>query len=190
MGPSLPDRSILDSRRGAAVTSFKEVWRTKVPPKIKIFLWQLIRGRLPSGVQIVKRQGPSNGLCALCGDVEDCNHIFFTCHMAGFMWAGVRELLKCEWNPAGAGEFLALVQGLSGPLRRLVWFTFAAQCWTLWNIRNKLAIEGKLIGHPADAFVQMSMHMQCWRVLVSQRDRALLDEARGEVKRLHARSRA
>jgi hypothetical protein len=30
------------------VKHFKEVWRMRVPPKIKIFLWQLIRGRLPS----------------------------------------------------------------------------------------------------------------------------------------------
>jgi hypothetical protein len=28
--------------QGASVTSFKEVWRSRVPPKIKIFLWQLI----------------------------------------------------------------------------------------------------------------------------------------------------
>jgi hypothetical protein len=34
--------------QGASVTRFKEVWRARVPPKIKIFLWKLIRGRLPS----------------------------------------------------------------------------------------------------------------------------------------------
>jgi hypothetical protein len=33
----------------ATITHFQEVWRTKVPPKIKVFLWQIIRGRLPSG---------------------------------------------------------------------------------------------------------------------------------------------
>jgi hypothetical protein len=75
------------------------------------------------------------------------------------MWAGVRELLKCDLNPVGAGQFMGLVQGLSGPLRRLVWFTFAAQSWELWNIRNKLAIEGKLINNPTDTLFQMSMYM-------------------------------
>jgi hypothetical protein len=28
--------------KGVAVTHFKEVWRAGVPPKIKVFLWQLI----------------------------------------------------------------------------------------------------------------------------------------------------
>ncbi|XP_071680548.1 uncharacterized protein [Lolium perenne] len=94
--------------QGAAIASFKDVWRTRVPPKIKVFLSQLIRGRLPSGEQLLKRHGPSNGLCALCGAWEDCNHIFFTCPTARLMWAGVRELLACNWNPAGARDFIAL----------------------------------------------------------------------------------
>jgi hypothetical protein len=183
-------RSIyLGMSQGATVTFFKDVWRTRVPPKIKIFLWQLIRGRLPSGEQLAKRHGPSNGLCALCGEWEDCDHIFFSCHLARFMWAGARELLHCDWNPAGAGAFIATSQRLSGRLRRLVWFTFAAQCWTLWNIRNKLAIEGKLIGNPADALYQMTIHMQSWRVLARPMDRGLLDVAVGDVRRLYARTR-
>jgi hypothetical protein len=176
--------------RGGTVTHFKEIWRTRVPPKIRVFLWQLIRGRLPSGDQLVKRHGPSNGRCPLCGEWETCDHIFFTCHIAKFMWAGIRDLLSCSWNPAGAADFIAIANGLSGRLRRIAWFTFAAQCWTLWNIRNKLAIESSLISSPADAIFKMSIYMQSWRVLVRPRDRALLDVALDEVRRLHARTRA
>ncbi|KAK1682868.1 hypothetical protein QYE76_043716 [Lolium multiflorum] len=107
--------------QGAAVTSFRDVRRTTVPPKIKVFLWQLIRRRLPSGEQFAKRQGASNSLCSLCSDWEDCNHIFFSCSITRLMWAGVRKLLSCDWNPTGAGEFIVITRGLSGPLRRLVW---------------------------------------------------------------------
>lgn len=70
------------------------------------------------------------------------------------------------------------------------WFTFAALCWALWNIRNKLAMEGTLISTPADAMFKMSIYMQSWRVLVRQRDRELLDEVLAGVRRLHARMRA
>jgi hypothetical protein len=102
--------------------------------------------------------------------------------MARFMWAGERDALHCDWNPAGAGDFLAIAAGLSGRFRRLVWFTFAGQCWALWNVRNKLTIEGKLIGNPADAFFQMSIHMQHWRV--RPKDHAWLDTATDEARRL------
>jgi hypothetical protein len=51
------------------------------------------------------------------------------------------ELMQCDWNPAGAGNFIAFSNNVSGPLRRLVWFTFAALGSTLWINRNKLTIE-------------------------------------------------
>jgi hypothetical protein len=85
---------------------------------------------------------------------------------------------------------VALAQALSGSFRRLAWFAFAVMFWTLWNVRNKLTMEGMAIAHLADAFFQMSLHMQHWRVLVRQKDRTLLDKAVGEVWRLHARTRA
>jgi RsiW-degrading membrane proteinase PrsW (M82 family) len=109
--------------------------------------------------------------------------------MAQFMWAGIREILQCGWNPAGAGDFLAIAEGLSGPFRRLVWFTFAAQCWALWNIRNKLTIEGKLIGNLANAFFQLSIFMQQLRVLVRSKDHAMLNVTMDEIRRLFARAR-
>lgn len=133
--------SYLGLTLGAADTCFKEAWRTRAPPKVKVFLCQVIWRRLPSCEQVAKRYGPSDGRCVLCLGIEDCNHIFFSCPIAKLMWDGVRELLHCDWNPAGPGEFIAIAQGLYGPLRRLVWFAFAAQCWTLWTIRSKLTIE-------------------------------------------------
>jgi hypothetical protein len=95
---------------------------------------------------------------------------------------------RVRLEPGWIGEFTALAQGLANPLRRLVCYTFAAQYWTLWNTRNKLAIEGKLIGNQADVFYQMSIHMQCWRVLVRRKDIELLDLAVGDVRRLYART--
>jgi hypothetical protein len=48
-----------------------------------------------------------------------------------------------------------------------------------------------MIGNPANAFYHMLIHMQSWRrVLVRRRNRALLDVARDEVRRLHTRARA
>jgi hypothetical protein len=78
----------------------------------------------------------------LCEKLEHCNHNFFTCIMARFMQVGVRQLLHNNWNPHGARNFITLAQVMLGPLLRSAWFTFAAQCWVLLNIRNKLTIKG------------------------------------------------
>jgi hypothetical protein len=75
------------------------------------------------------------------------------------MWAGVREPLPCNWNPTGIGDFIILAQGLSVSLLRLAWFTFAMLRWTLWNIRNKLSMEGKTISSPVDALYKMHIYI-------------------------------
>ena len=105
------------------------------------------------------------------------------------MWVGARELLNCDWNPARAGEFLSISHGLSGTYRRIVWFTFAAQCWALWNVRNKLTIEAKLISKPSDVMFNMLIYMQQWRMLVKPKDRVLLDGAMDAIRLLLARLR-
>ena len=60
-------------------------------------MWQWIRGRVPSGVEVLKRHGPGDGLCPLCDTAEDSNHIFFSgvnsCGVASGKWYVVPHLL-------------------------------------------------------------------------------------------------
>lgn len=44
----------------STTNKFKPVWHAMVPPKIKIFLWQAIRGGLPMADHIRKRNGPGS----------------------------------------------------------------------------------------------------------------------------------
>lgn len=57
---------------------FQLIWKIRLPLKIRIFMWQWIRGRVPSGMEALKRNGSVDGLCPLCGTAEDSNHIFFS----------------------------------------------------------------------------------------------------------------
>uniref|UniRef100_A0A453T0D6 Reverse transcriptase zinc-binding domain-containing protein n=1 Tax=Aegilops tauschii subsp. strangulata TaxID=200361 RepID=A0A453T0D6_AEGTS len=47
----------------SALEPFSLIWDIRLPLKIRIFLWQWIRGRLPSGVEVLKRNGPGDGMC-------------------------------------------------------------------------------------------------------------------------------
>jgi hypothetical protein len=60
------------------------------------------------------------------------------------MWAAIREILHCDWNPAGAGEFLAIAQGLSGRYRRLVWFAFATQWRMLVKSTDRCLLDAAM----------------------------------------------
>ena len=79
----------------------------RLPLKIRIFLWQWIRGRLPSGVEVRKRNGPGDGMCPLCAMVEDSNHIFFKCSTVQFLWSCFRETVGGQWCNSNFPDLLA-----------------------------------------------------------------------------------
>jgi hypothetical protein len=175
-GPSLPHEAIL--------------WSAKLPLKIKIFLWQMARGRLPSNEQINRRHGASNGRCALCGRIESVDHIFFTCDLAAFAWSGIREAFGVQWNPRTFHEFFAIVTNLSSSFKQAIWLLFTAQSWALWIIRNKITIEHKLPSHPADCIFKTSLFLQLWRPLLKNKLSDKMDIMLDLLRALYLQSRA
>ena len=170
----------------APMAQFASIWKINVPLKIRIFLWQMMRKRLPSSDNIHRRHGPSNGLCSLCGDFEDTNHIFFGCVLARFMWSIVRELLSCTWNPACYADVFRLVQPARGTSRRILWTCFAALCWFLWTTRNKFTIEATFPNEPADCLFKMISYLQLWTHVARVKDKPALRMAIYRLRHLHS----
>jgi hypothetical protein len=144
---------------GSPRRHYTAIWRIAVPLMIRVFLWQLIRKRLPTNGNICQRQGPTTGRCALCGEHEDTNHIFFECHLARFMWSAVRELLGYSWNPTCFPDLYRCLHIYEGQSRRVLSICCAASCWTLWNVRNKFSIEETFPNQPADILYKMLSYL-------------------------------
>lgn len=126
------------------------LWKAGIPLKIKIFMWQMFRNRLPTSDNMAKRNGPSNGTCAICGLVEDANHVFSGCCLARFAWSAVRDTFKQNWNPQSSDNLLNLLSAQRGANARVVWRSVGVLLWSIWTVRNKIAIEHKFHAHPAD----------------------------------------
>jgi hypothetical protein len=132
-----------------------------MPLKIKIFTWQLARGRLPSNDHIHAWGGPSDGLCALCGPLEIVDHIFFECILAQFLWSGVRDMFRVNWNPKSRQDWFQILESLNTKSRCFVRIFFAAQCWALWTTRSKFTIEKKFPRHQLTAFSKLLFLCSC-----------------------------
>jgi hypothetical protein len=104
--------------QGPSLPQEKLIWKAKLPLKIKIFLWQMAKGKMPTNDQIQRRHGNLDGKCALCGQVESINHIFFSCVLASFMWSGIREAFGVQWNPKNLSELLLILNQLTPILRQ------------------------------------------------------------------------
>ena len=108
--------------------------------KIKIFVWQLLYNRLPSGLEVVKRHGPGDGLSLLCVVPKSGTHIFFS-RPAASLWDFVREALGLEWQAPDLSEFLEAQTKHTGRRRRPFWLVFAVITWTQWTVRDKMVIK-------------------------------------------------
>uniref|UniRef100_A0A8I6Z3D2 Reverse transcriptase zinc-binding domain-containing protein n=1 Tax=Hordeum vulgare subsp. vulgare TaxID=112509 RepID=A0A8I6Z3D2_HORVV len=82
------------------------VWKAPMPLKIKIFVWQLLRDRLPLGTEVLKRHGPGNNTCPVCHVPEIGTHILFSCVAAQALWCFVREALGPELEAHDLVDFL------------------------------------------------------------------------------------
>jgi hypothetical protein len=72
-------------------------WRVlrklKVPPKVRIFWWRVIKNFLPSNAELVRRHIRNESQCAACGNKsESLYHIIVECPWAKFFWAEVKKL--------------------------------------------------------------------------------------------------
>ena len=150
------------------------LWKAPIPLKIKIFLWQLLRDRLPSGTEVIKRQGPGNGICPLCDVPETGHHIFFACTTARFLWRFVREALGPDWEATDLAEFVQANANQPNIRRRLFWLVFAALTWTLWMTRNKMVIERVFLRRASDMLFKFLAFLQHWHPLSRRRDTDLL----------------
>jgi hypothetical protein len=174
-GPSLPHEKLL--------------WKSKLPLKIKIFLWQMAKGKMPVNEQIHRRHGRSNGQCALCGQMESINHIFFSCVFARLLWSGIREAFGVQWNPTSLADFLVILQQLTPIVRQAFWILFAAQSWALWLIQNKLTIENSFPKQPADCFYKTALFLQLWRPLLKEKHVDKMDIIIGALRALYRQTR-
>jgi hypothetical protein len=114
-----------------------DVWNTKLPLKIQILIWMLVRDRLQSATQLVRRNWDGSELCNLCGERETADHIFFRCPMAIWAWCWVRDSLEWSGNPTGVCDFVEKKLLEAGKQEKhLMIFLLAGVAWSLWKTRN------------------------------------------------------
>jgi hypothetical protein len=69
---------------GVKVT--QEIWRMKLPLKIKIFLWFLKKGITLTKDNLAKRNWNGSKVCSFCSSMATIKYLFFDCIVTKVLW--------------------------------------------------------------------------------------------------------
>ncbi|KAL0326613.1 UNVERIFIED_CONTAM: putative mitochondrial protein [Sesamum angustifolium] len=139
---ALENRSPLDGQCSTSSSNWQFIWSTKVPNKIKVFLWRLCREAIPTTSNLLRRRCVVEQACLTCGvDTETTKHVFLECSYARQVWA----LSNLPWKVINSwqDDVTIWLKQVRQSLDDAQFNWFAILCWRLWGRRNGLVMENK-----------------------------------------------
>ena len=126
------------------------IWHKDVPLKVVLFAWRLIRDRLPTKDNLLRRGVIhfDSRLCgAGCGTNETSYHLFLHCNFLGTVWHSLYRWIGISVaNPFSVSDHFHQFGFCGGIARRrrsilqVIWF---ATVWKIWKERNNRLFNGK-----------------------------------------------
>jgi hypothetical protein len=93
---------------------YKNIWKSKVPLRVKVFLWQLYNLKVQAGAILKMKGWKGSDICSLCQKLETIDHIFFHCTLPYFAWSCLRHVFGWNNIPSPVEEvFCFWVEALS-----------------------------------------------------------------------------
>eukprot|EP00253_Pinus_taeda_P004076 PITA_04076 len=124
----------------------KKLWKLKCPLKSIIFLWCILKRKIPTWDILQARFFIGPGRCPLCKmEEESINHLFTSCGVSLRIWREITDLLKLKapWGsfPIEVAWNKWWLSFPEGNLRNLPPIFF----WGVWLARNKCVFQDQII---------------------------------------------
>jgi hypothetical protein len=156
--------------------SFKQLWKAKIPLKIKIWLWLIWHNAIATKDNTKKRNWVGSFICQFCPHDESITHLFFTCPMAAYMWSTISTVLGVFTRPSCFTQYFRWIAKILPVGSNLHIVGIAALCWAIWKTRNNACFEGKLISSPVGLICYMCAFLRYWAGLQGEKDKEMLLE--------------
>ncbi|KAL0331640.1 UNVERIFIED_CONTAM: hypothetical protein Sangu_1709500 [Sesamum angustifolium] len=103
---------------GTSSTSYKPanwkfIWKAKVPPKVRMFVWRACWNSLHTVANLARRGVKVGGVCPRCGlEKENVLHCLLRCHFARLVWACTSVTILILGHGSGVCLMLLTAQPL------------------------------------------------------------------------------
>ncbi|CAL1368759.1 unnamed protein product [Linum trigynum] len=134
------------------------LWGADIPPKLKVFVWQIFHRILPTTEGLIEKSVPVLPRCPVCWEAsETMEHLFLDCPVTRALWDYSRlehlgQGLPCHTFPLFLKRLFTLVHQ-----PRMI-MDVVAVLWRIWKSRNWVVFEGKQFRFPA---LMRQVHQQC-----------------------------
>ena len=168
--------------RGVLSKRLDKLWKSKLPMKLKIFMWLAMHERLQTGVALKKKKWKGEAHCNLCNCPEMVDHFLFQCILPKFVWACFKEILGWDQVPQNLFHMLDHWIPLGCPEYDLKFFAFVIVAWALWVTRNKIRLQQLFPRSPTSVLFKSASFMQRWSVLLREADKGKLRTQAGVLR--------
>ena len=126
--------------------AFEQLWKLKVPTKVLVFAWRLLRDRLPTKSNLHRRQVEiTDRSCPFCRSMEeDVGHLFFHCSKIIPIWweslSWMSIAVALPQNPRQHFLQHGSIEVAGVRSNRWKWWWLVVT-WTIWQQRNKLVFS-------------------------------------------------
>lgn len=162
---------------------FAKVWNLQTAPKIKIFLWKVLKGAVAVEDRLRTRGIQTADGCLMCEEEQETiNHILFQCPLARQVWA--ISLMLFPWNGFGNSIFTNMNHLLQASQNQ--WIPLQIRnvspwiIWILWKNRNKLLFEGT--GEMTKSIVEKAFE-DCQQWMLAQNRGIQVKESKKPIKK-------
>ncbi|XP_057453159.1 uncharacterized protein LOC130745025 [Lotus japonicus] len=128
--------------------TWKLIWKSNLPQKIKVFLWKSCNNALAVKDNLYRRKIPVDRSCPIClSEPETIEHALLLCPWTRAVWFGAPYPRFI--NREGLGTFdhwlLQMSQALrgDGPTQEEEWSTLCYTIWAIWKGRNKAVFSSE-----------------------------------------------
>ena len=139
-----------------AVVNWSALWKLKIHDRLKMFIWRIASGILPTKQNLVQRLGFRDYKCPLCQtEDESLKHLFFKCSLSRAIWFGACEAIRSNLiSPSTCQDFIKFIcdpplptstplKGNMSSINTSIMFTLTLDC--IWSVRNKVCFENSRI---------------------------------------------
>lgn len=116
---------------------WNKIWKAHIPPKVRSFVWRLIKGILPTRYALSKKVSIQDMKCLFCNDqVESDTHLFKHCSVLVSYWktGSFGKLFELHPTNCLADWILDVADNFNNEL----FDKFLTCLWVIWKERNNI----------------------------------------------------